>query len=154
MHKKIIGPTTLKILLAGLKDPYHKMRIQAIDILDLSKPEILKSALPTTGKKWRKLIQKTVQAKVIGALATLGEKYLPNFENGLKSFSSVQGNSAYGIAKISPEKTKELLNDIDLEKCKRRFGNVTHHDVEINAKTYVCTCPSGCDIYPSSLSKT
>ena len=58
-----------------------------------------------------------VQAKAIGALASLNnKKYLSIFEKGLNSPSySVQGNSAYAIAKIAPERAKALLDQIDLD---------------------------------------
>ncbi|MDO4763906.1 MAG: M1 family aminopeptidase [Flavobacteriaceae bacterium] len=111
------NPTTLKILLAGLKDPYYQLRIMAIDVLDLSKPEVVKLALPILEKMAQADPKTLAQAKAIGALASLGDKkYLPIFEKGLKSPSfSVQGNSAYGIAKVSPEKMETILGNIDLE---------------------------------------
>ena len=111
------NPTTLKILLAGLKDSYFKMRIQALDALDLTKPEVVKLALTEIEKIAKSDPKTLVQAKAIGKLAELGnKKYLPIFEKGMQSVSySVQGNSAYGIVKINPENSKKLLENIDLE---------------------------------------
>ena len=111
------NPTTWKILLAGLKDSYFKMRIQALDALYLTKPEVAKLALAEVEKIAQSDPKTLVQAKAIGKLAELGnKKYLPIFEKGIQSASySVQGNSAYGIAKINPENSKKLLENIDLE---------------------------------------
>ena len=111
------NPTTLKILLAGLKDPYFKMRIQALDALDLTKIEVAKLALTEIEKIAQSDSKTLVQAKAIGKLAELGnKKYLPIFEKGIQSVSySVQGNSAYGIAKIDSANSKSLLEKIDLE---------------------------------------
>ena len=111
------NPTTLKIILAGLKDSYFKMRIRALDALDLTKPEVAKLALVEVEKIAQSDPKTLVQAKAIGKLAELGnKKYLPIFEKGIQSASySVQGNSAYGIAKINPENSKSLLEKIDLE---------------------------------------
>lgn len=111
------NPTTLKILLAGLKDSYFKMRIQALDALDLTKPEVAKLAIAEVEKIAQSDPKTLVQAKAIGKLAELGnKKYLPIFEKGIQSASySVQGNSAYGIAKIDSANSKSLLEKIDLE---------------------------------------
>ena len=111
------NPTTLKILLTGLKDPYFKMRIQALDALDLTKIEVAKLALTEIEKIAQSDSKTLVQAKAIGKLAELGnKKYLPIFEKGIQSVSySVQGNSAYGIAKIDSANSKSLLEKIDLE---------------------------------------
>ena len=111
------NPTTLKILLTGLKDSYFKMRIQALDALDLTKPEVVKLALTEIEKIAQTDPKTLVQAKAIGKLAELGnKKYLPIFEKGIQSVSySVQGNSAYGIAKIDSVNSKSLLEKIDLE---------------------------------------
>lgn len=111
------NPTSLKILVEALKDPYHKLRVQAIDALDLTKPEVQKAVLSELEKIANSDPKTLVQGKAIGKLAELGnKKYLPIFEKGLKSVSfSVQGSSIYGLAKIFPEKTKALLEDIDLE---------------------------------------
>ena len=111
------NPTTLKILLAGLKDPYFKMRIQVLDALDLTKIEVAKLALTEIEKIAQSDSKTLVQAKAIGKLAELGnKKYLPIFEKGIQSASySVQGNSAYGIAKIDSANSKSLLEKIDLE---------------------------------------
>ena len=111
------NPTTLKILLAGLKDSYFKMRIQVLDALDLTKPEVAKLALAEVEKIAQSDPKTLVQAKAIGKLAELGnKKYLPIFEKGIQSASySVQGNSAYGIAKIDSANSKSLLEKIDLE---------------------------------------
>ena len=105
------NPTTLKILLTGLKDSYFKMRIQALDALDLTKPEVVKLALTEIEKIAQTDPKTLVQAKAIGKLAELGnKKYLPIFEKGIQSVSySVQGNSAYGIAKIDSVNSKSLL---------------------------------------------
>ena len=110
-------PTALKILSAALKDPSFRLRIRAIDALDLKKPEVAKAVLPELEKIAQKDPKTLVQAKAIGALASLNnKKYLSIFEKGLNSPSySVQGNSAYAIAKIAPERAKALLDQIDLD---------------------------------------
>lgn len=109
------SPTTLKILLAGLKDPYHKMRIQAISLWIYLNLKYIKIRSSTTGKKMAKTDPKTlVQAKVIGALATLGIKNIL-LKMSLNPFLSLYRKFRIWNCKIPPEKRKELLNDIDLE---------------------------------------
>lgn len=111
------NPIASKILSSAIKDPYHKLRIMAINSLDLTQADVLKTNLKELEKIAMSDSKTLVQAAAIGKLASIGnKKHLPIFEQGLKSKSfSVQGNSAYGIVKVFPEKTEELLEKIDLE---------------------------------------
>lgn len=120
--KENIGknPAALKTLLAALKDPYHQLRIEAIDKLDLKIPEVSKATLSELEKIANTDPKTLVQAKAIAKLAeTKDKKYLPIFEKGLNSISnSVKGNSVFGISNVAPERLEGLITNIDLSSAK------------------------------------
>lgn len=114
-----------KTILAALKDPFFRLREEAIEAVDLKNAELKKLALPELEKMAISDPKTLVQAKAIGALATTEDKkYLPIFEKGLTSKSNaVKGNSVFGISKISPERLKELINTLDLSNAKEDLIN-------------------------------
>ncbi|SHL87611.1 M1 family metallopeptidase [Chryseobacterium polytrichastri] len=110
------NPTATKLLAAGIKDPYFRVRIKALELMDLSNPEQMK-ALGTEVEKIASNDPKTLtQAAAINALAkTKDKKYLPIFEKGVNAVSNaVRGNSLAAIATIDPTKIGSLADKIDL----------------------------------------
>ncbi len=89
------NPAATKLLVAALKDPFFRIRIQALELVDLSNPEQMK-ALGSEVEKLASNDPKTLtQAAAISALAkTKDKKYLPLFEKGMGAVSNaVKGSS-------------------------------------------------------------
>lgn len=106
-----------KLLAAALKDPFFRVRIKALELVDLNNSEQMK----TLGSEVEKLAaddpKTLVQAAAIAALAkTKNKKYLPIFEKGVNAVSnSVKGNSLGAISAIDPARISSLADKIDLE---------------------------------------
>jgi aminopeptidase N len=111
------NPTATKLLAAAIKDPFFRTRIKALQLMDLSNAEQLK----TLGSDVEKLAandpKTLVQAAAISALSkTKDKKYIPIFEKGLNAVSnSVKGNSVGAIIDIDPSRASTLADKIDLE---------------------------------------
>lgn len=111
------NPAATKLLSAAIKDPYFRTRIKALQLMDLSNPDQLK----TLGSDVEKLASsdpKTlVQAAAISALAkTKDKKYMPIFEKGINAVSNaVKGSSVGAIVAIDPSKAATYADKIDLE---------------------------------------
>ncbi|MEC5171837.1 M1 family metallopeptidase [Chryseobacterium nepalense] len=111
------NPAATKLLSAAIKDPYFRTRIKALQLMDLSNPDQLK----TLGSDVEKLASndpKTlVQAAAISALAkTKDKKYMPIFEKGINAVSNaVKGSSVGAIVAIDPSKAAAYADKIDLE---------------------------------------
>lgn len=117
--KDQVGKNTsaTKLLAAALKDPYFRVRMKALELMDLTNPEQLK-ALGADVEKLASNDPKTlVQAAAISALAkTKDKKYLPIFEKGVNAVSnSIKGNSLGAISAIDPSRISSLADKIDLE---------------------------------------
>ena len=111
------SPATIKLLSAALKDPFFRVRIQALQLMDLSNPEQMK-ALGADVEKLATNDPKTLtQAAAIAALAkTKDKKYLPMFEKGMSAVSNaVKGNSLGAILAVDPSKANNFADKIDLE---------------------------------------
>lgn len=111
------NPATTKLLAAALKDPFFRIRIQALELVDLSNPEQMK-ALGSEVEKLASNDPKTLtQAAAISALAkTKDKKYLPLFEKGMGAVSNaVKGSSLGAILVIDPSKANSLADKIDLD---------------------------------------
>lgn len=108
---------SLKILVAALKDSNFRIRMKALNGLDLSKTEQAKAAISEVEKMATSDSKTLVQGTAISALAkTKDKKYLPLFEKGLNAVSnSVKANSLLGISLIDPSKAASLVEKIDLE---------------------------------------
>lgn len=111
------SPAVTKLLAAALKDPFFRIRIQALELVDLSNPEQMK-ALGAEVEKIASNDPKTLtQAAAITALAkTKDKKYLPLFEKGMGAVSNaVKGSSLGAILAIDPSKANSLADKIDLD---------------------------------------
>ncbi len=111
------NPAATKLLVAALKDPFFRIRIQALELVDLSNPEQMK-ALGSEVEKLASNDPKTLtQAAAISALAkTKDKKYLPLFEKGMGAVSNaVKGSSLGAILVIDPSKANSLADKIDLD---------------------------------------
>ncbi|WP_419487115.1 M1 family metallopeptidase [Chryseobacterium bernardetii] len=111
------NPAATKLLAAALKDPFFRIRIQALELVDLSNPEQMK-ALGSEVEKLASNDPKTLtRAAAISALAkTKDKKYLPLFEKGMGAVSNaVKGSSLGAILVIDPSKANSLADKIDLD---------------------------------------
>lgn len=111
------SPAATKLLAAALKDPFFRVRIQALELMDLSNPEQMK-ALGAEVEKLASNDPKTLtQAAAIAALAkTKDKKYLPLFEKGVGAVSNaVKGSSLGAVLAIDPSKANSLADKIDLD---------------------------------------
>ncbi|WP_160136587.1 M1 family metallopeptidase [Chryseobacterium sp. c4a] len=111
------SPAATKLLAAALKDPFFRVRIKALELIDLSNPEQMK-ALGAEVEKLASNDPKTLtQAAAIAALAkTKDKKYLPIFEKGVGAVSNaVKGSSLGAVLTIDPSKANSLADKIDLD---------------------------------------
>ncbi|MBP2616395.1 M1 family metallopeptidase [Chryseobacterium jejuense] len=111
------SPAATKLLAAALKDPFFRVRIQALELVDLSNPEQMK-ALGAEVEKLASNDPKTLtQAAAIAALAkTKDKRYLPLFEKGMSAVSNaVKGSSLGAVLAIDPSKANSLADKIDLD---------------------------------------
>ena len=111
------NPAAVKLLTAALKDPFFRVRMKALEMMDLTNAEQMK----TLGGEVEKLAtndpKTLVQASAIAALAkTKDKKYLPIFEKGVNGVSNaVKANSLSAILTIDPSKASTLADKIDLD---------------------------------------
>lgn len=111
------NPVSLKTLVAALKDQNFRIRMKALNGLDLSKTDQQKAVISEVEKMAANDPKTLVQGTAISALAkTKDKKYLPLFEKGMNAISnSVKANSLAGISAIDPSKAASLVEKIDLE---------------------------------------
>lgn len=114
--EKAAHDNAAKILIAALKDPFFRVRMKALEGIDLSKPAV-KSVAGEVEKMAQNDPKTLVQGSAIGALAkTKDKKYLPVFEKALGSLStSVKGNALAAIFAIDPSRVQALADKIELE---------------------------------------
>lgn len=117
VENKGVNPSSLKTLVAALKDSNFRIRMKALSGLDLSKADQAKAALSEVEKMASNDPKTLVQSAAISALAkTKDKKYLPLFEKGMNAISnSVKGSSLSGISLVDPAKVATLADKIDLE---------------------------------------
>ncbi len=110
------NPSAIKIVQSALKDPFFRIRMKALSVLDLSKND-QKSLISEVEKLASSDPKTLVQAAAISALAkTNDKKYLPLFEKGISALSNaVKGSSLAGISVIDPSKVVSLADKLDLE---------------------------------------
>ncbi|SEH29239.1 M1 family metallopeptidase [Chryseobacterium culicis] len=111
------SPAAIKLLAAALKDPFFRVRIKALELIDLSNPEQMK-ALGAEVEKLAASDPKTLtQAAAISALGkTKDKKYLPLFEKGAGAVSNaVKGSSMGAILSIDPSRASGLADKIDMK---------------------------------------
>jgi len=111
------NPAATKLLAAAIKDPYFRVRMKALELMDLSNADQFK-ALGANVEKLASNDPKTlVQAAAIKALSkTKDKKYAPIFEKGMNAVSNaVKANSVAAIVSIDPSRIAALADKIDLE---------------------------------------
>lgn len=111
------SPAAVKLLAAALKDPFFRVRIKALNLIDLANPEQMK-ALGADVEKLASSDPKTLtQAAAIAALGkTKDKKYLPLFEKGVNAISNaVKGSSMGALLSIDPSKANNLADKIDMK---------------------------------------
>lgn len=111
------SPAAVKLLAAALKDPFFRVRIKALNLIDLTNPEQMK-ALGAEVEKLASNDPKTLaQAAAITALGkTKDKKYLPLFEKGVNAVShAVKGSSMGALLSIDPSRANNLADKIDMK---------------------------------------
>lgn len=111
------SPAAVKLLAAALKDHFFRVRIKALNLIDLTNPEQMK-ALGAEVEKLASNDPKTLaQAAAITALGkTKDKKYLPLFEKGVNAVSNaVKGSSMGALLSIDPSRANNLADKIDMK---------------------------------------
>lgn len=109
-------PASVRLLNAALKDSFFRIRIKALDLMDLTKTDQAKVLISDVEKLAVSDPKTLVQAAAVTALAkTKNKKYLPLFEKGINAVSnSVRINSLKAIIDLDPSKADKLIDKIDL----------------------------------------
>ncbi len=110
------SPASIKLLSAALKDPFFRIRIKALEILDLTNSNQNKNLVADVEKLATQDPRTLVQAAAISALAkTKNKKYLPLFEKGMDAVSNaVKANSLIAINTTDSLKMKTVIDRLDL----------------------------------------
>ena len=118
--------SSLKTLVAALKDSNFRLRIEALKGLDLSKTDHAKAALAEVEKMVSNDPKTLVQGAAIAALAkTKNAKYVSLYENGLNALSnSVKGNSLGALAQLDPKRVIALADKVDLDNASEDLMNI------------------------------
>lgn len=111
------NPAGIKLLAAALKDPFFRIREQALEQMDLSIPEQGKALTAEVEKLASNDPKTLVQAAAISALTkTKNAKYSSIYEKGMTAVSNaVKGASLAGIADLDPNKAAAAIANIDLD---------------------------------------
>ncbi|TDX87219.1 M1 family metallopeptidase [Epilithonimonas xixisoli] len=111
------NPAVVKLLATALKDPFYRLREQALNQIDLTNADQAKALTAEVEKLASNDPKTLVQAAAISALAkTKNAKYTSLFEKGMNAVSNaVKGSSLAGIADLDPSKVATLADKIDLE---------------------------------------
>ncbi|UQB68952.1 M1 family metallopeptidase [Epilithonimonas zeae] len=111
------NPAGIKLLAAALKDPFFRIREQALEQIDLTIPEQAKVLTVEVEKLASNDPKTLVQAAAISALAkTKNAKYSSIYEKGLNAVSNaVKSSSLAGIAELDPSKAAASIENIDLD---------------------------------------
>lgn len=109
-------PASVQLLKAALKDPFFRIRIKALELMDLSNKDHAKILTPDVEKLAANDPKTLVQAAAVAALAkTKNKKYLPLFEKGVNAVSNaVKINSLKAIIDSEPSKADKMTDKIDL----------------------------------------
>ncbi len=110
------NPAAIKLFAAALKDPFFRIREQALEQIDLTIPEQAKALTADVEKLASNDPKTLVQAAAISALVkTKNAKYSSIYEKGLNAVSNaVKGSSLAGIAELDPTKAVAAIENIDL----------------------------------------
>lgn len=108
-----------KTLAAALKDKNFRIRMKALNVLDLSKASHAKATLSEVEKLAESDPKTLVQSAAIAALRkTRNQKYLALYEKKFNTPSSaVKATSLAGIISLDPAKIKDFAAQVDLEKA-------------------------------------
>jgi len=108
---------SLKILNLALEDPFFRIRMKALEGLDLSNKNYAKFVFAKVLKMASNDPKTLVRGEAISVLGkTKNEKYLSLYEEGLKSVSnSVKINSLIALYYINPKKAISHIDEMDLE---------------------------------------
>ena len=111
------NPAVIKLLAAALKDPFFRIREQALEQIDLTNADQAKALTSDVEKLASNDAKTLVQAAAISALGkTKNAKYTPLFEKGMNAVSNaVKGSALAGIADLDPSKATALADKIDLD---------------------------------------
>lgn len=127
-YKALVGirgdlnnPASVTLLSAALKDPFFRIRIKALELLDLTNAYQNKNLAADVEKLAANDSRTLVQAAAISALAkTKSKKYIPVFEKGMGAISNaVKANSLLAIIATDPSKSKTLADKIDLSEASK-----------------------------------
>ncbi|EKB58065.1 M1 family metallopeptidase [Bergeyella zoohelcum] len=109
--------TATQLLVRALKDSNFRIRVMALNALDLSQPAVAKRAISEVEQKLND--DKTlVVAAALSALAkTKNAKYASVFEKNVSSPLSFATKAAglEGLVQVAPEKVEKIIGTIDLE---------------------------------------
>ena len=110
------NPAAIKLFAAALKDPFFRIREQALEQIDLTIPEQAKALIADVEKLASNDPKTLVQAAAISALVkTKNAKYSSIYEKGLNAVSNaVKGSSLAGISELDPSKAVAAIENIDL----------------------------------------
>lgn len=119
------NPAATKLLSAALKDSFFRIRIKALELMDLSIPEQMKALAGDVEKLSVNDPKTLVQGAAIAALAkTKDKKYVSIFEKGLNAVSnSVKVNSLAAIISVDPSKASTFADKIDLKDASEEMLN-------------------------------
>ncbi|KFF00170.1 peptidase M1 [Chryseobacterium formosense] len=119
------NPAATKLLSAALKDSFFRIRIKALELMDLSIPEQAKTLAGDVEKLAVNDPKTLVQGAAIAALAkTKDKKYVAIFEKGLNAVSnSVKVNSLAAIISVDPSKANTFADKIDLQDASEEMLN-------------------------------
>lgn len=111
------NPAVIKLLAAALKDPFFRIRKQALEQIDLSNADQAKALTADVEKLASNDPKTLVQAAALSALAkTKNAKYASLYDKGMNAVSNaVKGASLAAIAESDPTKAVALADKIDLE---------------------------------------
>ncbi len=112
-----VNASALKTLTLGLSDPNFRLRLKALEGLDLSRSDHQKASLSKVEQLASSDPKTLVRGAALGALSkTRNVKYLSLYEKGAGELSnSVKGNSLAALAQLDPQKAKALVASSDLE---------------------------------------
>ena len=110
------NPAAIKLFATALKDPFFRIREQALEQIDLTIPEQAKALTADVEKLASNDPKTLVQAAAISALVkTKNAKYSSIYEKGLNAVSNaVKGSSLAGISELDPSKAVAAIENIDL----------------------------------------
>ncbi len=107
----ITDSDVLKMYKKALNDPYYKIRLLALENLDINDSKIKKEVLSTVENFAKSDKNNFVRSKAISLLASLKDKtYLSIFEDGLNANSETINNASLsGLYSIDPDRAATLI---------------------------------------------